>query len=180
MSTIITSILGYFFNKKFSKYNKTLDNSTYVSKIVFNKIFEVFQQVSKSMFDTYNIAIGQMFPLIEKYHPDKNREETINYMIKILKDAETNFNNFINLIYINKFIIPENIFVKLNNFEKNAKQLICSYEFKIQDNSKDYISKFITPDKNNELITLASHTQTLYNELQIDFYNFLNNLIIIE
>lgn len=158
-----------------------IEKSNYVSKIVFDNIFNTFQNISKSMFDNYNHSMGKLFPFIDEelcFISDK--EKKLEFLNNAKEKSKNLINEFVNLIHVNHFIIPENIFELLIKFENETKELHQWFKTKIDDEINEYPEKNISYNENSRLITLATHTSILYNEVQSEFYSYINKLSIVE
>ena len=158
-----------------------IDKGNYISKVVFDKIFIQFQELSACMFDNYNNAASKMFPFIDQVICFiATKQEKLNKMLEYYNQSKSDLNNLIKLIQINRFLLTNKMIELLLKFELIMKELIIWYDEKIRDVNNESIAKIITSEKEQELTEKANTTLELYNEITDCFKNYIEQLKIAE
>lgn len=196
LAAIITSVLSFcgtiislFFSWRNTRKNnefKTqistlqvkLNRGTYVSKVVFNQIFKLFQDISICLFDNYNNAMTKLFPILNLSIP-LSRSDKVNEMLEYHQQAIEDLNKLITLTQTNRFILINEIIDLLKNFEEEMRYLISQYESKIQDAQNDS-AKFIDLKDLSDLSSKAINTMNLSNLIEDYFKKYIDQLQIID
>ena len=174
------SILEGKFQKELSILNDKLDRTNYVSKVVFDKIFNQFELLSNIMFKNYN-NVKEFFLPISK--PDYNsgvKRELAKMMVDKRNSAKNDLNELVKLIQINRFILTSDMIKLLSNFETLIKDLFNWYDNKIYDVVNGDSSHSINRKKYAELNLKADNALKMYNRIENFFKRYIAQLQIVD
>ena len=177
---IINSVKNQQQQKQITKLTGKIEKSNYVSKVVFDRIFLQFQEISKSLFENYNNAVARLFPVLEAticMIPDKDGK--LKKMCEFYCKSREDLNELIHLTQVNRFILTEKMIKKLESFEDVMKELIDGYENKISDVRHGAPYGYLTRERERELIEKANESLQIFKEIEEIFANHINSLQIV-
>ena len=157
---VVSIFITYGQNKKLASFEK----KNYVSKAVFDKLFDLFQTVSDLMFELYNDFQKNLYPKLDRTKTVTNdKEKIVELMYQYQEEAKARLNKFIKAIHTNRFMIEPEIYESLLDFEECATELFGRYEDKIFDAKVDCKEdKRLTRDDHRRLVDQAMKLREYY------------------
>ena len=167
--TAIMSIVIINSNKKLAREQGEINKKIYASNKLFDKIFNAFEKISRSLFNNYNDAV-KLFPMVDEILCKMNLEDRKAKMIEYYIEAENHYNELVVAIEENRFLLlgeQEELLRNLEDFEKRMLILVKNYECKVyyfKKTSKDY-NEFFTTENESDCVKRASGMYEIYKKL---------------
>lgn len=177
--TVISDNRNRATKEKISKLEGKISKSNYVSRVVFDKIFEQFQAISNCLFNNYNNMIVKLYPMLEQNLSILPTKEKVEKMNEYYQESQNDINELVKLIQTSRFMLTESMIELLNNFEKTIKELLAYYKNKIIDLVNNSTEKFVTMEIEIKLISKAASTLEIFNEITKSFKIYIENLQVV-
>lgn len=172
LATVIVVIIGFLCNRNLTKMQKQAENSVYVAKIAFDMYIEMFDSISVSMFNIYN-CICQGFCGYE----DKrmSREQKYKEYTDLCEETKKWLNKFITSYSTRKYLLEEDMCLKLEKFESHARHLTVMLDSNIY---KIHSSEWTEEDRKTweKRQSEIEEIKILYNDIMVLCRDYVGQL----
>ena len=171
-ATVIVVIVGFLCNLILAKMQKQSENSVYVAKIAFDMYMKMFDDISVSMFNTYNCLYQAFYGYEEKR---VSIDERARQRLSLSREITNWLNQFIISYSTKKYLLNVDMCDKLDRFEHSARQLTS----KLENNwAKIYPAELTEEDRKEWAKNLAEieTMKDLYNEIMVQCRDYMGQL----
>ena len=151
------------FNKELEKYKTHLDSKIYITKVRFDKEFELYQQLSRNFFLMIE-KIYSLYPLIGSRYADESLQTASNKIIfKEAKDATIEAQKSINSYAA---FITKDFYDKYNKILQECRGLLGLYNPETQPKTESFV--------------VMENTIKMFEDLNGNLREYLSKLEVIE
>lgn len=111
-------------DKELEKYKSQLGNKTYISKVRFDKEFEVYASLSEK-FHAAILYCQALYPVLDIYPRDADR---LSIFGQKYKDACFYYNDAMNTLYSNALFIPKETYEGFEKIRKLCNDVLVTFE----------------------------------------------------
>ena len=184
--TFVWGIISIFIvhrqNKSLAILQGKADKGIYVSKVVFDRVFLEFKNLSKCLFENYNNACTKLFPVIDQVLCFLKQDQKVEKMQEYYNESMKAVNNLVQIIQTNRFIFPNKLIINLEKFENEIKGILQVYDDKIRDtiNGNNLVIGLVTLKTEQEYVKKSSELSDLFQTIEKEMKEYIESLQVIE